>query len=278
MSFDAVVFAGGGSRCFWQVGFYAELHQRVGLQPRVVSAVSAGAAMACMAVTGRWRQGLAHFLEATRINERNFYPDRLLTDRPSFPHLEMYRTAILSVIDRDAFTQLQDGPDVHILLARAPRWLGPRMGAAVAFASYMLERHTVGPVHPQWNRRLGFHPEVARAQDCASRDELADLILHSSCTPPLTPLYQRNGRSVLDGGAVDPVPTLALRGTVGRTLILLTSRYRASRMPDVEGRVYVQPSVPIPVTKWDYAHPERIQRAYDLGRRDARAFLQVSVH
>ena len=45
-NFDSVVFAGGGNRCAWQAGWWERVAPEIGLQPRVVAGVSAGAAMA----------------------------------------------------------------------------------------------------------------------------------------------------------------------------------------------------------------------------------------
>jgi predicted acylesterase/phospholipase RssA len=41
--FDAVVFAGGGNRCYWQGGFYEAAAPRLELAPKLVVAASAGA-------------------------------------------------------------------------------------------------------------------------------------------------------------------------------------------------------------------------------------------
>lgn len=270
--YDAVVFAGGGSRCFWQAGFYAAVSERHALAPTQVAAVSAGSAMACLAATGGWSRALAHFKAATARNPRNFYPSRLLRG-DAFPHLAMYRDALLAALSDDAFDRLRRGPEIRILLARPPRWSGHRRAALVAFAAYTAEVYTVRPVHTRFARRLGFLPEVVRAQDCRTPDELADLILHSSCTPPFTPLFRRDGRPVLDGGAVDPVPTLALHRP-GRTLVLLTKRYPAHRLPRVPNTDYQQPSAEIPITKWDYTNPAGLQAAFDLGRRDGDALAR----
>jgi hypothetical protein len=45
-------------------------------------------------------------------------------------------------------------------------------------------------------------------------------------------------------------------------------------VPSVGGRVYVQPSQPIPVGAWDYTNARAIQATYDLGQRDAEKFCQ----
>jgi len=277
MNYQSVVFAGGGSRCFWQAGFYAELAQNRELAPTQVAAVSAGSAMACLAVARRWDRALEEFKRVTAANQRNFYPRRLLSrTATAFPHLDMYRRTILSVMDDSAFEELKTGADIHVLLARPPAWIGPRLSALLAFAGYKLEKRLLGPVHPRAGQRLGFRPEVVRAQDCAGPEELADLILHSSCTPPFTPLFRRAGRPVLDGGAVDPVPTLALGDAPGRTLVLLTARYPRHRIPTTADTTYVQPSAEIPISTWDYANPDGLQAAYDLGRRDAEVFRRAA--
>lgn len=41
--FDAVVFAGGGTRCTWPMGFWSAAAPALELSPRQVAAVSAGA-------------------------------------------------------------------------------------------------------------------------------------------------------------------------------------------------------------------------------------------
>lgn len=41
--FDAVVFAGGGNRCYWQGGFYEAAATRLGLSTQLIVGASAGA-------------------------------------------------------------------------------------------------------------------------------------------------------------------------------------------------------------------------------------------
>ena len=58
------------------------------------------------------------------------------------------------------------------------------------------------------------------------------------------------------------------------TLVLLSRRYDAARIPHTPGITYVRPSRDIPVQKWDYTSPDLIQQTYDLGRRDGEAFAK----
>ncbi len=275
--FDAVVFAGGGNRCLWQAGFWASAAGPLGLAPRVVAGVSAGATIACTLLAGVADVALGHFKQATARNDRNIYPLNALRRQPMFPHERMYRGAILAVIDAEAFGRLQAGPELRVLMTRLPRWLGPRSGVLVGMTAYEAEKRLGNPVHPRFARRLGFRPEVASAQSCESPEALADLLLHSSCTPPFTPVFRRQGAPVLDGGLIDNVPVTALEASGGsppeRTLVLLTRRYPAGRWPEAGRRTYVQPSTDLGIGKFDYTRPEGLQRAYDTGLRDGDAFV-----
>jgi predicted acylesterase/phospholipase RssA len=271
--FAAAVFAGGGNRCFWQAGFWTEAAPRLGLAPHRVAATSAGAAIACAVLAGRAREGLAHFKSVVAANRRNAYPGNVLHGRPVFPHAAMYRRALLAVIDAEALARLHAGPELLIPVTRAPRWLGIRMAFAVAGLADALEHVGRPSVHPRFARRLGFAAEHVSVRRCPSPEALADLVLASSCTPPFTPALAHGGRPALDGGIADNVPAAAVDADDGPTLVLLTRRH--PRLPRHPARVYVQPSVPVPVSAWDYTDPEGLQAAFDLGRRDAERFTKA---
>jgi predicted acylesterase/phospholipase RssA len=270
--FAAAVFAGGGNRCFWQAGFWSEAAPTLGLgrSLRRVAATSAGAAIACVLLSGRLREGLAHFRSAVAANPRNVYPGNALHGRPVFPHAAMYRRALLAVVDPEALAHLHAGPEVLVPVTRAPRWLGVRPAFAVAGLADALEHVAWPSVHARLARRLGFAAEYVSVRSCPSPEALADLVLASSCTPPFTPALTHGGRPALDGGIADNVPAAAVDADDGPTLVLLTRRY--ARLPRHPGRVYVQPSAPVAVSAWDYTDPDGIQAAFDQGRRDGEAF------
>ena len=123
--------------------------------------------------------------------------------------------------------------------------------------------------------QAGFTGEVVSVRECADPEALAELLLMSSCTPPVLPVMHRNGRPVLDGGLVDNVPVSAVEPSNGPVLVLLTRRYPVDRLPHIPDRLYVQPSSPISVYKWDYTNPRGMQEAYDLGRKDGERFLDI---
>ncbi|UCE85683.1 MAG: patatin-like phospholipase family protein [Deltaproteobacteria bacterium] len=272
-SYDAVVFAGGGCRCFWQAGFWSEAGPALAPAPRLVGAVSAGAAFACAIFAGRVERVVDDFGRRVASNPRNAYLANALRREPVFPHERLYRSTILANLDDDALARLHAGPDIRISVGRAPAWSGDRAGYLLGVLAFLLEQRTRDRVHAAWGRRLGFGSDVISVRDCSSPAELAELILHSSCTPPLTPLYRRGSRAVLDGGVYDHVPVETV-AHARSALVLLTRRHPEAWLPRVEGRTYVQPSEPVPVAKWDYTNAELVRRTFDLGRFDGERFAR----
>jgi predicted acylesterase/phospholipase RssA len=275
--FDAVVFAGGGCRCFWQVGFWEEAAPALQLRPQVIGAVSAGAAMACMLFADAAKEGLAAFRARVAANRRNVYPLNALTRRPLFPHPQIYRDTITATLDTQRLARLHAGPDIRVLIALVPRWLGPRTGFLLGLLAYEAETFIQSGPHAALGRRAGFVPEIASVRDCRTPDDVADLILHSSCTPPITPVYRRGTRAVLDGGLIDSAPVETIPAPPPPTLVLLTKPYPPASIPNVAGRLYVQPSQPVPVHKWDYTSPDRVLSTYELGRRDGERFAAAAM-
>ncbi len=275
--FDQVVFAGGGNRCWWQAGFWDVVSAEIGLSPRVISGISAGAATACMLYTRDSQWVMRYYQQALQLNKKNVYWGNLLVRGQSvFPHYKIYRRALLDIYG-EHFDALKRAPEIRVGVSHLPRWLGARSGVAAALLAHNIEKHIRKTLHPTLGRRIGFHREFVRVQDCATVDDLADLILQSSCTPPFTPVLRREGRPVLDGGMVDNVPVDGLDASPGLVLVMVTRRYPRPQMfllnHDVQHRLYVQPSTKVPISSWDYTSPSQMQHAYDLGRRDGDAFV-----
>lgn len=273
--FRSLVLSGGGCRCFWQAGFLDVALPALREPPRVVGAVSAGAAMACLVFSGRTRDGLDAFKAAVRANPRNAYWRNLASGDPVFPHARLYRDTMLSLLDETGIEPLRDGPEIRVTVAHTPAFLGPKTSLLAAATLDQAQRLFARSLHRQYARRAGFRTEVISLRECRTPWQLAELVLQSSCTPPFTPYYRRHGRPVLDGGLIDSVPVEVLQPEESPALILLTRPHRESEIPAVDGRRYLWPSAPIPVAKWDYTSAERIQQTFDLGRRDGEAFART---
>ncbi len=268
--FDGVVFAGGGCRCFWQAGFYEEAAKSGRLQPKSVAAASAGAALGCVAIHGYAKKALANFKAKAQGNSSNVYPRHVFSSEAVFPHESLFRSAILETIDSAALQRIQEGPEFIVSLTRAPKdskYWKSRLAAGIS--SYLLEGKMTTRIHRQWPSKVGFVVEWARADLSTSIEELADLFLHTSCTPPFTPAFQRGGAPVFDGGLIDNVPVAALPHR--EHILVLLTRPHAS-LPNTSRVTYVAPSQPISVEKWDYTDPEGLQAAYDLGCEDGARF------
>lgn len=272
--FSAIVFAGGGDRCMWQAGFLTTAAPALGLRPDEVSGASAGSAIACLVFAERTHDGIEFFKEITARNKRNFYPGNIFRGKPAFPHYEIYRKVILNGIDAASLKKLHSGPDIRILMTHPPAWCGPRLGTFIGLSSYVLEKHIAHTVHPVLSSKIGFRGEVVSVRDCTTPGELASVILASSCTPPFMPLQYRNSKPVLDGGLIDNVPVSALARKHDSTLILLTRQYPRTHIPNVPGRTYVMPSIPVPISKWDYTNPKGIQLTFEIGLRDGERFAR----
>jgi predicted acylesterase/phospholipase RssA len=271
--FRSVVFAGGGNRCTWQAGFWEAVAPAWPLKPRVVAAVSAGAAIACCCLAGTSKKALAHYDVVLLKNPKNFYFSRLLKGQRPFPHLAIYRQALLTLLDEKELAVLRDGPEMRILLARPPAWAGSLGGVLLGFLAYTLEKHLTAPLHPVLPAKLGFVPEVVSMNQCQTPAQAADLLLATASTPPVLPSMRLNGGPVLDGGLIDNVPLAALRPEDSPSLILLSRRYPPEKLIGHPGRTYVQPSVPVPAAKWDYTNPQSLHDAFDLGLADGEKFL-----
>ena len=274
LPYNAVVFSGGGCRCFWSAGFYQVLSEAYSFVPNVLAGVSAGATMACMISAKRISEGMNYFKSITQKNQKNIYIKHLFLNKPVFPHYDMYSNAIYHMLDEKAFHVLKHGPDIRVLLSHPPDFLGNVSGAFVGFFAYTLEKMLFEPLHPKFPLQIGYRAKVISIRVCPTRKALVNLLLQSSCTPPIIPFLKRDGKPVYDGGLIDNVPERIINTPRQNILIFLTRKYSDDKLPKIKGRTYVQPSIPIPIKKWDYTNPEAIQKTFDLGRKDAEFFIK----
>jgi predicted acylesterase/phospholipase RssA len=273
--FDAISFAGGGNRCYWQGGFFETLSERFELTPRLVVGASAGAFAGIYSLLGLGPRVRERVLASCGPHRRNIDLAGWRRGGPLYPVGPLYRALIEDVLDARALKALNARTDFRLALTRLPRGLPPLIGAALGIGAYQLEKHLLAPVHPRFGRRLGFRPEFVSVRDLTGAAALADALIASSCVPPFMPVTAVNGAPAFDGGLVDNVPVLPLEpieAAGGRTLVLLTRNYR--RLPKIPGRTYVQPSRPVRVKQFDLTNPDGIREAHELGLVDGAAFAR----
>jgi hypothetical protein len=271
--FDALVFAGGGNRCYWQGGFYEAAAQRLGLTPKLVVAASAGAFAAAYSLLGTGAQVRQSVYDGCGPHLKNFDVAAWRRGEPLCPVGPLYNELLAQTIDDAALARLNAITDLRIAVTRMPRGVPPLIGAMLGIGAYQLEKHLLRPVHPRFGRALGFRAEFIPVRRLRHAHDMHDVLMASSGVPPFMPVTLVNGTPAFDGGLVDNVPVepLAPIEAAGRrTLVLLTRLYKD--MPEVAGRTYVQPSEKINLSQFDIIKPQGIRAAYELGLRDGNAF------
>jgi hypothetical protein len=271
--FDAVVFAGGGNRCYWQGGFYEAAAPRLGLAPKLVVGASAGAFAATYSLLGIGPEARRLVYDGCGPHLKNFDVAAWRRGEPLCPVGPLYNELLAQTIDDAALKRLNAIADFQIAVTRMPRGWPPTAGAMLGIGAYQLEKHLFHPVHPRLGRALRFRAEFVPVRNLGDARAMHDVLMASSGVPPFMPVTLVNGTPAFDGGLVDNVPVeplMPVESAGGRTLVLLTRLYRD--VPKVAGRTYVQPSRKINLSQFDITNPQGIRAAYELGVRDGDAF------
>lgn len=271
--FDAVVFAGGGNRCYWQGGFYETVAPRLGLAPKLVVGASAGAFAATYSLLGVGPEARRRVFDGCGPHLKNFDLAAWRRGEPLCPVGALYSRLLAQTIDNAALQRLNVLVDLQIAVTRLPRALPALAGAAIGIGAYQIEKHLLHPVHPRFGRALGFRPEFISARTLADAQQMHDALLASSGVPPFMPVISIKGRAAFDGGLVDNVPVeplIPIELAGGKTLVLLTRRYK--NIPAITGRTYAEPSRKIELSQFDITNPDGIKSAYELGVQDGEAF------
>ena len=189
--FDAIAFAGGGNRCYWQGGFWEAAAEKLDLQPKLIVGVSAGAFAASYSLLGIGPRVRALVIAGCGPQVKNFDPAGWRKGGPLFPVGKLYRDLIAEVLDAPALARLQALTDMQIALSRMPPFVPPLLGAVLGISAYQIEKKLLHPVHPRFGRALGFKQEYAAVRAIRTPAELVDVLLASSGVPPLMPVTKR---------------------------------------------------------------------------------------
>lgn len=268
----ALTFAGGGNRAFYQLGLLNRWE--LVLLPRVaaVAACSAGACVVTTFLSGRREEARRYWLERARGITRNFDWRKLLHGARPAPQGEIYRDTLIVTFADGGLERIRRQPfPIYVLAAEFP-WLLPRtLSVALGIGMYSAERSIRRAPHPRSPQWLGFTPVVVDARVCESPEELANLILASSATPPFTPIGRFRGMRLLDGGMIDNAPAfLAERhAETRRSVVFLSRPYPPSVLGIQQHRLYVAPTRPTPINRWDYTQPHLLDETVAMGEREA---------
>ncbi|MBY0531055.1 MAG: patatin-like phospholipase family protein [Xanthobacteraceae bacterium] len=272
--YDAIAFAGGGNRCYWQGGFFEAVNDKRELKAPLMTAVSAGSFALSYSLLGIGPRVREQVISACGPHLRNVDFKGWRAGKPLYPVGAMYLDLLRSVFDNAALKKLQSIANIQVAVARLPRGVPPILGAALGIGAYQVEKKLFHPVHPTFGRKLGIKQEFVGIRDLKQAPDLHDLIIASGGVPPFMPVTKIGDRPAFDGGLVDNVPVAPLEpieSAGGNTLVLLTRRYK--KIPEIAGRTYVQPSEPIPISQFDITNADGFRKAYELGLKDGKAFV-----
>jgi len=274
--FDAVCFAGGGNRCYWQGGFWEAAREALALEPRLVTGVNNGAWAACYSLAGIGPSVRRDVISACESATRNVDWKGWRAGGALFPVGPLYRQLLENHLTEAVLADLRAKTDLQILIARPPGHLPQGLAVALGIGLYQIEKKVIAPVHPKGGKWLGFTPEFVRLRQTVDRAAWVDAMLASASVPPMVPVGIIAGAPAMDGGMVDNVPVQpleAIEAQGGRTLVMLTRRYR--KLPQIRGRTYIQPSVTPPVSQFELTNPGGIRTAYETGLKDGAAFVKA---
>ena len=270
----AITFAGGGNRAFYQLGLMNVWRARLLPRTGCVATCSAGACVAALLLSGRSVEVGEYWRVRSSDVKSNFEWRRLLSGRRPTPHEPLYRDMLLYAFSAGGLEHVRSQPfPVLVLTAALPHRLPTLAATLLALSAYKLEQVVrKGEVHPTYGRRVGFAAVAFDARDCETPEELADLIVASSATPPFTSVGRFAGRRLLDGGVVDNVPAFLADGVPGiaRNLVMLTRPYPAGQTGRRGSRLYFAPREALPVGRWDFTRPDLLEATVAAGERDAR--------
>lgn len=274
-SYQNVVFAGGGNRCWWQAGLVEQLASHACWQATRLVGASAGAAMATAFAAQRLPDALHACLDRFRRTPRNVEWKRLLTGRRPFVLPEIYREWTDSFLDESSFTALKNSSTkVAIALTRPIRMMPVSVSMLIALSLYGSKKFLSGKFHSRAPHLFGFRSEHIDLGACVDLQQAHQLLAASAAAVPITPAAYWAGNPALDGGFYDSTPLPKPPFERARTLVLLT-RYRPEypHMFEIDGCTYVQPSRRIDAVNFDCTNADNVRRAYQHGKSDAQALL-----
>ncbi|MBX7221321.1 MAG: patatin-like phospholipase family protein [Blastocatellia bacterium] len=268
-----LTFAGGGNRAFYQLGLMNRWGNRLWPQVAAIASCSAGACVAAFILSGRQQEASDFWLRRRAGVTKNFEFSKLLQGKRPTPHAPIYRDTLLCSFDHGGLEQIQQLPFPFWILTTSWTRLLPAFSAVLlGITAYSLEKKLKDEmIHPSFGRKLGFNPVAFDARSCTTPEQLADLILASSATPPFTPLGNFRGFRLLDGGIVDNAPAFLLddNPAVTKNLVLLTRPYPAQVLGRQGKRLYLAPSRETPVERWDYTQPDKVFETVAMGETEA---------
>ena len=274
-SFEHIVFAGGGNRCWWQAGLIETLSQHTCWQARRLIGASAGAGIATAFATGRIQNSLTQAIARFNATPRNVEWRNLLKGKRPFVLPSIYPDWIASFLEASDLAKLKALPlKVEVAITRPIPFLPLSLSTLVALVLYSSEKYWLKNFHTRLPHYLGLRAQYLDLANSQNLDEARTLLLASAAAVPITPTHLVQGRAALDGGFYDNVPLPTDRTDDPGTLVLLT-RHRPdlAQIFSYQNRVYVQPAQAVPAVNMDCTSGENVKLTYHQGHQEALRLL-----
>jgi predicted acylesterase/phospholipase RssA len=275
-TYQTVVFAGGGNRCWWQAGVVETLSKHASWQVKQLIGASAGAGIATAFATGRIHDALECAIRRFNATSKNVIWKDLFKGKRPFVLPRIYPDWIESFLKVPDLNNLRRSPlSVKIAITRPIPLLPVALSTAIALALYSTEKFWLKTFHSRVPHWAGLRAEYLDIASCSNLQDARSLLLGSAAAVPITPTHLVAGRPALDGGFYDNVPLPQNRSDDASTLVLLTRHRsdlpRAFRLNEI---TYFQPSRPVAATNMDCTSGDNVQSTYLQGVSDTVEWLK----
>lgn len=182
----------GGNQVFFANGALAVLREQSDIRIDTLIGLSSSSPVILAFFIGRNRETARLFADKLDANQRNFY----LLRSPHFPHDEIYRSVVRSLIDEYVARGRQG---TYVLLGTQSE---PSFVRAKAFcASVLLAiRHTIGiDLVPNFKKLAGVGDVRLSMADALSAQELTNFVMGTSSIYPFVRPRVLRGRAILEG-------------------------------------------------------------------------------
>ncbi len=198
--FDAIGFAGGGNRCYWQSGFWEAFNGLHPQRPDYYVTVSAGAYHCAMNLAGKARQVRE---AAIAFAEKGLPTSSGRTSssaaRPSWSAAcSMNSSPPCSMMATSKTLKAQ--PPIFMQVSRPPPLMPSAIAALGSIAAYQLEKRITGGAYSKAGRYLGLSPAWISTHEMHTARDLIDGMLATASVPPFMRVGRIHGRPCLDGG------------------------------------------------------------------------------
>ena len=171
--FDAIAFAGGGNRCYWQGGFWKSFTAAHPQRPRFVVGVSAGAYQAAIALADIGDRARAIVFAACETNNRTLDWRLLKQGKTPFLVAQMYRDLLEQLFGPAEMEALRRAPPLLVQLSHGT-FAPPALAALPAIGLYQLEKALTGAKHSSAGRYLGLRAHWVSTHDMRDKSHLVD--------------------------------------------------------------------------------------------------------